>query len=211
MMTCEEARDRLPLALTGDLAADEAESLHAHLAECPECRRKRAALEAVRRALDDAPSPEVSVDVPGIYAAAGERRDLSLRRWRRVAYAGMAVAAGLLFFLLSRLDFEIGNGQFIVRWGPRPAPAVKPPEREVPIPSVAFAPANRDLEERIEILSKLVRALSDDIDTRDRQRQDEIAAVVARVERLRTQTSERLAENRRDLGALYNVQFGKRD
>jgi anti-sigma factor RsiW len=211
MMTCEQARDRLPLALTGDLAPDEAELLSAHLEECPECRRKRAALEAVRRALDDVPSPEVSVDVPGIYAAAGERRERALRVWRRVAYAGMAVAAGLLFFLLSRIDFEIGNGQFVVRWGPRPAPVIKPPEREITIPPVVAAPANRELEERVEILSKLVRALSDDIDLRDHQRQDEIAAVLARLERLRTQTSERLAENRRDLGALYNVQFGKRD
>jgi len=211
MMTCEEARDRLPLALTGDLAPNEAEALNAHLAECPDCQRKRVALEAVRRALDDAPSPEVIVDVPRIYAAAGERQQRALRRWRRAAFAGMAVAAGLLFFLLSRLDFEIGNGQFVVRWGPRPMPVVKPLEREGTIPPVAVAPANRDLEERVEILGKLVRALSEDIDARDRQRQDEIVAVVAQLERLRTQTSERLAENRRDLGALYNVQFGKRD
>jgi Putative zinc-finger len=211
MMTCEQARDRLPLALTGDLAPDEAELLSAHLEQCPECRRKRAALEAVRRALDDVPSPEVAVDVPRIYAAAGERQQRALRRWRRVALAGMAVAASLLLFLLSRLDFEIGNGQFVVRWGPRPAPVVQPPEREVTIPPVALAAANRDLEERVEILSKLVRALSDDIDARDRQRQEQIAAVLARVEVLRTQTSERLAENRRDVGALYNVQFGKRD
>jgi len=211
MMTCELARDRLPLALTGDLSSGETELLNAHLEQCPECRRKSAALETVRRALDDVSFPEVVVDVPRIYVGAAEHHQRSLRTWRRLAFAGMAVAASLLLFLLSRLDFEVGNGQFVVQWGPRPAPVVKPPDREVTIPPVVAAPANRDLEERVEILSKLVRAFSDDIDARDRQRQDEIAAVVARVERLRTQTSERLAENRRDLGALYNVQFGKRD
>jgi hypothetical protein len=211
MMTCEQARDRLPLALTGDLAPDEEESLSAHLRECAECRRKRAALEAVYRALDEVPSPKVAVDVPRIYAAAYEWQQRSWRRWRRVAFAGMAVAASLLLFLLSRLDFEVGNGQFVVRWGPRPTPVVKPSKREVTIPPVPGAPVNRDLEERVQILSDLVRVLSDDIEARDRQREEQIAAVLARVEVLRTQTSERLAENRRDVGALYNVQFGKRE
>jgi Putative zinc-finger len=207
MMTCEQARDLLPLSLTGDLTSVESGELATHLGECTACRRKHEALESVRRALDAPSPPEVAVDVASIYATVAQRQQRSAKRWRRVAYAGMAVAASLLLFTLFRLDFEAGNGQFIVSWGPRPQSAIPQPEERI-APVVAAVPAWHDLEDRLRILDDLVHAMKVDLNTRDDRRKEEIALVILGMERLKKETTDELVRSRRDFNTLYNAQFG---
>jgi predicted anti-sigma-YlaC factor YlaD len=212
MMNCELARDLLPLALTGDLEPAQSTALDEHLASCAACRRERAALQSVRAALDAPATPNVSVDVAAIWHDAAARQNRSLRRWRRVAVAGGALAASLLLLALLRVDIQLGNGQLVLSWGaPTEVPA---PGRPVDDLSVAIAKATAacaELEERAKVLGQLVAALRDDFVTRDRQRQTEIAVLVSRLEMMRDREQRRWEENRRDLTALYTAQFGQGD
>src|SRR5262245_36393747 len=149
MTSCEQVRELLPLALTGDLVAADAASLASHLARCPECCREQKALNAARQALDAVSSPAVNVDVADIYRAAADRQKQALRRWRRVAVTGMAIAACLLLFVLFRLDFEVGNGQLVVSWGPRPQ-SIPIPQPALDMEAIARATAaTAELEERV--------------------------------------------------------------
>jgi hypothetical protein len=210
-VNCDRARDLLPLDLYGDLGPDEVGELREHLAGCSACRKEREGLDAARRALDAAPDPLVAVDTARIHREAAARHDRTLRRWRRCTLAAAALAAGLLLVLLVRPEIVVGGGQFVVRWGDRPAP---PPLKEPTVTVVQVpAPAERDVElaERVRLLGDLVRALREDVETGDRARREQIDLLVARLEVLRLQSLRRWDETRRDVTALYTAQFGKRD
>ena len=146
-----------------------------------------------------------------IYRDAAERQKGALRRWQRVAIAGTALAAGVLLFALLRVEVEVGGGQFVVRWGPRPQPSPVElrPEPRVIVQQTPVADAL--LEERVKLLGDLVRTLTDDLDTRDRQRRADIALLVTKLDVMRQHGQRRYEENRRDVGALYTAQFGNRD
>jgi len=61
-MTCEEARDTMPLFFYGELPFDEEEKLEAHVDECASCRDAMVRQQALVRALDSAqlaPSEEL--------------------------------------------------------------------------------------------------------------------------------------------------------
>jgi hypothetical protein len=205
-MNCAQARDLIPLDIYSEMDAGLAGDLAAHLDACPACRNDRAELQATRTALDAAVNPEVEVDTAAIERAAVTSQHRALRRWKRVAIAAGALAAGLIAILLIRPEVQLGGGALVVRWGERPTE----PRREtvsivhVPVPAVRDV----DLEERLRILSDLVRALRDDLETGDRSRRDELNVLVARLELLRIQSQQRWDETRRDVKALYTAQFG---
>src|SRR5262249_39351684 len=113
-MNCPQARALLPLLAYGDLPPDEADALARHLADCPACQGESAGLAQVRQALDAVPAPRVSVDVSRLFAEAADRR---ARRWRRIAFGGAALAAGLLLAFGLKLQVRAGNGQVVITWG----------------------------------------------------------------------------------------------
>lgn len=203
-MTCDEARGSIPLDLYG--ALDDAGALHAHLESCPACRKDRDEVRAVCAALDTATTPAVNVDAAAIHAQAIAAARAALRRWKRRTLAAVALAASLAAVLLVRPQVEIGNGAFVVRWADRPAEP-RPVERITPI--VRAAPErDRDLDDRMRILSDLVLALRQDVESTDQKRRDEVSVLVARLEALRLQTLRNWDETRRDVKALYTAQFG---
>jgi hypothetical protein len=127
-----------------------------------------------------------------------------VRRWRRQALAATALAAGLLAVLLIRPEVRVADGALGVRWK-EPAP---------PSAAVGSAPQPvRDPEtaERLDLLAKLVRALADDAEGRDKDRRAEIAALRARFDLLAAQGQARWQEIQRDMGVLYRAQFARRE
>ena len=216
-MNCTDARERLPALVYGDLSSEETAALDDHLTQCPACRAERAELEALRRALDAAPAPAAAVDLPALYREAARHQKRVLRRWKRAAFAVGSLAAALLLVLALRLEVRVGGGQLVVRWGPPPVepappppnpPAVtpQPPPQEPGVPPAEFA----RLEERVRVLSDLVRAVAADVDARDRQQQEALVLLQREINDLRSFARRQWVETRRDVTALYNAQFAPR-
>src|SRR5437868_1174463 len=99
-MTCTEARALLPAHIYGDLPIEETAALAEHLRGCLDCRAEVTALTGVRSALGTMPTPAVRVDVSALFNTLAGRQ---VRRWRRLAVGGAAIAAGLLLVLGLRL------------------------------------------------------------------------------------------------------------
>lgn len=127
-MRHEEAVARLPELVGLRAAEEDHQGLEAHVAGCPECRRRLESLQATDarlRALEPPPAPSAALErrVLAIPALAGPepRRAPS---WRRAA-----VAAGIAAVLAGA-----ALGAVALRDGPGPAPAF---ERERVIPLAA--------------------------------------------------------------------------
>jgi hypothetical protein len=203
-MNCPEASDRLPALLYGDLQPAEASALQEHLATCAACRRRHAALERVRCALDTVPAPEVQVDVPRLYREAAARQLRRARRWRGAAVACAAVAALLLAVLGLRIQVRVEGQQLVVRWGAVPV------NDAVPVPAPAQRvqpPPSPEVEERLCVLSELIHALADEVEARDEQEQQRVARLQARLDELQRQDNRRWNETERNVAALYAAQF----
>jgi anti-sigma factor RsiW len=80
-MTCEEARNILPLFLYGELSFDEEEQVEVHVDECPACRIALAREKALFQALDGAE----------IVPAPGALEDSRMELRRQLALAGRTV------------------------------------------------------------------------------------------------------------------------
>ncbi len=102
MSPCDGFRARLHQRLDGELAADAAGALDAHLAECPDCRSLAEGLAAVRSgllALPEHPLPEASLEAILDRTARGRRPRIRLAAsWP--AWAGAAAVAALMLLLL---------------------------------------------------------------------------------------------------------------
>jgi hypothetical protein len=206
-MTCHDIRPLLPSHAYGDLPDADAAAVAAHLRTCSACRAEIAAIEQVRLALDAKPTPPVHVDVPALFHAAAEQRT---RRWRRLAIAGAALAAGLLLVVGLRLSVTIGNGQVVIAWGGPKASGVALAPRVLPSQNDLGAltqPRSPDLDDRIRVLQELTHALAADIDARDRRQQSETDALRARLDAFQRLTFNRLADAERMASALYVAQF----
>lgn len=206
-MNCERAREALPLDVYGDLNEQERLELKAHRESCHACRTEWDRLRATRSALNRASGPEIAVDIASIHQQAEARRGRSLQRWKRVALAASAVAAGLILILIVRPEVRIGGGQFVVRWSDPPAPERREPSVVlVPTPST-----DAGLEERVQILSELVLGLRAEMETADRSRKEQIDLLLARLDLMRLQALAHWNETKRDVSALYIAQFGKKE
>jgi hypothetical protein len=197
-MTCDQARPRLPLFAAGD-----APELAGHLVQCPACRAEAEAFARTRAALDALPVPEVSIDPAAVLAATAASQARAVRRWKQAAAAAAALAAGVLVVLVVRPTVRVGDGALVVRWAdPPPEVAVQPPT----------APArDAELAERVELMGRLVRALADEAEGRDRDRKSEIAYLKARLDLLALQADARHEATARDVGVLYRAQFVKKE
>jgi anti-sigma factor (TIGR02949 family) len=197
MMNCAHVRDQLPALLYGRLAPETATSMRDHLQACPACRREEAALQQVRRLLDEVCTPEVSVDLPRLYreAAAGQWR--RTRRWRRAAVVlGAAAAAVAAFAVLPRWAVHIESHQVVLRWAERPSPAPGDPLPAEWHPESRLADPTR---EQVQVLSELVNG-----------QREEFSRLQDRLEDLRRQLAagtERWLTTERDVAALSSNQL----
>jgi anti-sigma factor RsiW len=204
-MTCSDVRRLLPIHAYGDLSPAEAAVVADHLRECVACRAEAGALDQVRSALDVAPTPPVRVDVATLFRRDADRR---ARRWRRLAIAGAALAAGLLLVVTLRLHVTIGHGQLVIGWRAETSLSGEPKATTVAPPAVASgSPLNNHLDDRLKLLQELTAGLAADVDARDRQRQAEIAAVHARLDAVQRAQTVRWADAERTMSALYVAQF----
>jgi hypothetical protein len=208
MKTCAQIKEALPDLLYGELAPSEAEAVHEHLAGCPPCRAELAGLRQVRAALDAAPvpAPDAAVDLPRLYREAARRQTQRLRRWRRLAAVGLTAAAALLAVLVLKLEVRVDGNQLVLRWGPPPPEAPRPAPQ--PPPGAKEQPA-RDAD--LELVKELVHLLAVDVQTRDREHKEALAALRERLDALRGEVEGRWAATERDVLALYTAQFGSRD
>jgi anti-sigma factor RsiW len=201
-MTCDQVRPLLPLAAYGDLSGAEEEAVRGHLADCSACRAEGEAIQRLRTNLDAVPPPEVSVSVAAILRAESADQARRVRRWRRVAIAAGALAASVLTVLVVRPDIRIDDGALVVRWR---EPSTQSPQAVVRVEQPA-----RD-DQRVDLLVKLVRAMAEDAEGRDRDRRGEITAIKARVDRLALQEDARWQDVQKDVGVLYRAQFARRE
>ncbi|MFO0808762.1 MAG: zf-HC2 domain-containing protein [Gemmataceae bacterium] len=198
-MTCESLRDLLPLHAYGELPPNEATVVEVHLTACATCRAEFAAFVDVQRALAATPVPAVNVDAGRLLAEASARH---ARRWRRLAVASAAIAAGLLAIVASRLEVRVGDGQFVISWANREH------ERPELLPTpVAHAPSAPEFDARLRLLDDLTRSLAAEIDERDSRRVGEIAHLRARLDALQRLSAGHWEAARRDFDALYTAQF----
>ena len=100
-MDCAEIRDQIGALRDGELAPERAGTVAGHVARCPDCARRAAALDALGERLKSpslvyAPSPELA---PRIRTAVDwEARERASRRRRGLPFAwlGLAAAAGIV-------------------------------------------------------------------------------------------------------------------
>jgi hypothetical protein len=200
-MNCTDARARLPGLLYGDLSADEAGAVRKHLAGCAGCRQEQAALEGVRRLLDQAPTPPaVQVDLPRLYAAAAAHRR-GARRWRRgLVVAGVAAAA--LLAVLLRMEVRVDAGQLVLRWG---APPETQPAPLLPRPEAPPAPAVTAAD--LKFLKDLLLAQADDALANDERVRQALVDLQARLDDQERVALERWEATQRLVSALHTVQL----
>jgi hypothetical protein len=214
-MNCADVRLRLPALLYGDLPPGEADEVRQHLARCGYCRKEYAALEQVRRLLGAAPAPAVTVDLPRLYREAAEQQAGRARRWRRAAWASLAAAAAVvLVLLLSRLELRIDANQVVLRWGAvaaAPEPLPPAPRPEPPVIAVAQSSSTAEIEQELRLLNEVVQTLSNDADSRDEQRRQEIARLRAQVSSLQRQLADLRLATQKDVAALYSAQFSEKE
>jgi hypothetical protein len=218
-MNCNHVREQLPELLYKALPPAEAAQLTYHLALCSACREEYAALERVRRLLDQVPAPEIPIDLPHLYRQASQHQERRLRRWRRAAVGLIGVAAALLLVVGLRLEVRLETNQVVLRWGNGPRTSVRiageglktsPPlvERDnLKEPPVTW--------NELQTLRLLIYNLADDIQTvearlnaRDQRRQDELVALRQRFNDLRSQVQKQLTETMGYVAALNTARFG---
>jgi len=124
MRACEDRAEAISAYHDGELPQAERRALESHLAVCEGCRRRLAALEALRdglRGWPDAAPPEELGERP--MRAAGRRLRARAPYW--VAAASVAAAA-LLYLWLGRGPVAPPSAPPSPVAGPRPAPSAQP-------------------------------------------------------------------------------------
>jgi hypothetical protein len=201
-MNCTECKNRLPLLLSP--ARDEIEDpeVCAHLAACPACLQEWQEFEQLGKLLSANPEPRVAVDLSSLYRQAAAAEAQSSRRWRWLGLAaGLFLLVGGSVALFARLELRVTGNELALRWGEPPA---APANTKLAQVSSATEPFKRDdREEQIEVLSAMVRAMLQELQTVElRQRRDR-NDIDLRVSGLQEQTLKRWLALQKDLEALY--------
>jgi hypothetical protein len=202
-MTCDAIRGLLPLFAYDDL--DQAESLAVarHLADCPACQAEHAALVQTRSALEAAPTPAVTIDALALLRQESARQTVRMRRWRRAAILVGALAASLLLVFALRVEVRAGDGQFVLSWG-SPKTIAQNPSPTVPSP-------DPEVQERLQLVQEIARALAADAAERDDRQQAAVARLRTELENLQRFAVDRWRATERDVAALYRTTFPRPD
>ena len=111
-MNCLKASELMSLRLDAPLSAADERELQQHLAECAECRRAWARMQAVAAALERpafvAPSPQFSARVM-VRIRRARRRDLIVRRGGVFLLSALIVAAMALVPMVTFINVGIHN------------------------------------------------------------------------------------------------------
>jgi anti-sigma factor RsiW len=108
-MDCAEIRDQIGVFQDGELEPERAERVRQHVARCPECERRAAALDALHGRLGNpsvayAPSPELVPRIRTAIAWEARKREERGRRVPPIAWLGLAAAAGIVVGALAVLQ-----------------------------------------------------------------------------------------------------------
>jgi hypothetical protein len=209
-MNCTHIRTRLAEFIHGGLTPQDRKQVEVHLQACTACRAECAALQQVGRLLDRLPAPAVQVDLVRLYCDAADARQRRLRRWRRIAVAlGIATAAALLVAVGLRCEVRVEAHQVVVRWGtPPPAPDAVPPLPPAPlIVEHVASGVSPEVEERLRMLGELIETLAAEGEARDRRQSEELVRLKARLQEMRLEAARWHESTKRDVTALYQVQF----
>jgi len=201
-MNCTHVRENLPGLVYNELSPTEIEKVQDHLSQCSACRGEFASLQELQNMLDGVRAPAVTVSLPALLRQAAELQDRRARRWRRVAGALTGIAAAVMVILFLRLEIRFGSDQVVVRWGGSAptvdAPTIPKVETSPPIPGQASYPAASEAE--LQPLRGLIYALaadldqlSQDLDSRDRRQQQNIARLQEQVTQLRAAFQRQMA------------------
>jgi hypothetical protein len=211
-MNCYEVCAHLPGLLYGDLSPHEVAAVEHHLTACPACRRERAALEHVRQALSAVPAPAVQVDLPRLFQEAAQRQARRARRWRRAALALGAVAALLILALGLNVQVRFEGRRLTVSWGPAPAEKPEPAPKAPPAPPMLAdrknpPKAGPDIEERLRVMNDLIHAIAADVQARDGQQRQNLAALQDQVTALARQAAYQWKATEQNSAALQVAQL----
>jgi anti-sigma factor RsiW len=207
-MNCSEVRASLPLLLYDDLSPAEKALVEKHLADCPGCQREYRALQGVRQTLGLAAAPGVEIDLPQLYRRAAERQERRLRRWRRLALAAASVAAlvGLLI-LGPHLEARFEAHQLVLRWGSAQEAATLVParasEKTAALADLSSNAAAQGAEEQLRLLSDLIRALADNVQSVENRERHNSAELLARLLAMQQQSTQRWTALERNVDSLY--------
>jgi hypothetical protein len=168
----------------------------------------------LRKLLDAAPvSDPRPVDLAALYRTAAERQAVVSRRWKRLALAGAALAAGVLAFaLLPRLEFRCTGHEFAVRWGtppdvPPPPPPADPRIEQLLDEQSKQLVAIRATNVKHAELQDLLLTLATDVNDRDKQQQARVAAQVKAMTAFEADTARQFADAEKTNSALYDAVF----
>jgi predicted anti-sigma-YlaC factor YlaD len=207
-MNCTIIRDKLPAFVYADVAPAEREQVEKHLHECFACRQEQIALQRVQQLLGSQAPFAANVDVSRIYRESAERATRKGRRWRRTAWTMSAVAAGVALAVFSgAFEARWDREQFVLRFG-RPVLNVAPAAPALAADNssgLAVDESLQDVNKQLQVLSKLVQAVVDDVQEQDRQHQQSIALLLARLEALRKQTNNRYFALEREVDTLSRL------
>ncbi|HEV3118044.1 MAG TPA: zf-HC2 domain-containing protein [Gemmataceae bacterium] len=208
-MNCTTSRAQLPAFVYGDVSSEEKVLLEKHLTGCLACRQEYAALQGVQKLLDMQSPVAACVDLPRLYRAAAEGAARKARRWRRMAGIAAGLAAALAFCAAASL-FEVHweTHQLVLRWRTAPAqnsmPSDLPARASVPSPPPAEQPI-QEVNKQLQVLSKLIHAVVDDLQDQERQHQQSINDLLARLEALRKQNNSRYVALEKEIDTLYRL------
>ena len=115
--------------------------------------------------------------------------------------ASILFLAGGAFAIWSRLEIRVGGNEFTLRWG---APSIKPgtPVEQATVASVANDSSEKR-EEQFEVLSAMIRAMIQELQTVEMHQRRDRADIDVRVSSLQEQTLNRWLALRKDMEALY--------
>jgi predicted anti-sigma-YlaC factor YlaD len=208
-MNCQEIRELLPALAYGDVPAEIRAKVDEHLAICQPCRAEQAALAEVGRLLDLSPVPKIQVNVPRIYAEARRRQERQTRRWRRVAFAALGMAAALLVVLCLKLDVRWQDHQLVLRFGP-PDVADKTAEPKPLVVAERLTPQALPPQVTatdLQLVRDLVHALAATVEERDSKFDESLARLELQLTQAQNQARTRWAATERYVSALYTSQM----
>jgi hypothetical protein len=201
-MNCTDVKAQLPFLFSQDTDLAEESAIRDHLSHCTSCQQEWQELTQLGRLLDANPAPPVTVDLVSLYRHAAQREARSSQRWRWLGIAASLLAlVGSVWAIWGRVEVRVNGQELALRWGEpfkldaRSRDSTQEPKSPIP------ALDRRD--EQLEVLSAMMRAMVEELQTVElRQRRDR-ADLDIRVSGLQEQTLKRWLSLQKDMDALY--------
>jgi hypothetical protein len=201
-MNCTDVKAQLTFLFSQNPDLIDELEIRVHLANCSNCQQEWQELTQLGRLLDANPALPVTVDLLSLYRRAAQQETRSNRRWRWLGMAASLLAlVGGGWAIWGRAEIRLNRQELALRWGEPSRPDA--PSRDSPQESKSPIPSLDRRDEQIEVLSAMVRAMVEELQTVElRQRRDR-ADLDVRVSGLQEQTLKRWLALQKDMDALY--------